>query len=47
MDKNIIMTEKDALKCNKIKHNKIWVLPLTLSIETAMINKILQKVGLS
>ena len=47
MDKNIIMTEKDALKCIKIKHNKIWVLPLTLSIETAMINKILQKVGLS
>tara|TARA_B100000035_G_scaffold315484_1_gene336980 strand:- start:35917 stop:36918 length:1002 start_codon:yes stop_codon:yes gene_type:complete len=46
-DKKIIMTEKDAIKCNKIKHNNIWVLPLTLSIDTSMINKILQKVGLN
>ena len=46
-DKKIIMTEKDALKCNKIKHNNIWVLPLTLSIDTLMVNKILQKVGLN
>lgn len=46
-NKKIIMTEKDALKCNKIKHNNIWVLPLTLSIDKSMVIKILQKVGLN
>lgn len=41
----IIMTEKDAIKCAEIKHNNLWVLPLTLKINKTIIKNIIKKAG--
>jgi len=38
--KLIIMTEKDIVKCEKINHDNIWYLPVSVEIDEGFINEI-------
>jgi tetraacyldisaccharide 4'-kinase len=41
--KNIIMTEKDAVKCEKFAQNNFWYLPVDVDIDSKFTNVILEK----
>lgn len=41
--KNIIMTEKDAVKCEKFAQDNFWYLPVEVNIESKFTNLILKK----
>ena len=42
-DKNIIMTEKDAIKCQKFSRKNFWYLPVTAEVDSKFIDVILKK----
>ena len=42
-DKNIIMTEKDAVKCQKFSRNNFWYLPVIAEVDSKFTNVILKK----
>jgi len=42
-DKNIIMTEKDAVKCEKFARDNFWYLPVVAEIDSKFTNFILNK----
>jgi tetraacyldisaccharide 4'-kinase len=42
-DKNIIMTEKDAVKCQKFSRNNFWYLPVIVEVDSKFIDIILKK----
>lgn len=42
-DKNIIMTEKDAVKCEKFAQDNFWYLPVSAEINSKFIDVILKK----
>ena len=42
-DKNIIMTEKDAVKCQKFSRKNFWYLPVTAEVDSKFIDVILKK----
>ena len=42
-DKNIIMTEKDAIKCEKFARDNFWYLPVSAEINSKFIDVILKK----
>jgi tetraacyldisaccharide 4'-kinase len=42
-DKNIIMTEKDAVKCQKFSRKNFWYLPVTAEVDSKFIDTILKK----
>jgi len=42
----ILMTEKDAIKCESIEHNNIWYLPINVRIDEKIINNMLKKLKL-
>jgi len=42
-DKNIIMTEKDAVKCEKFAQDNFWYLPVSVEINSKFIDVILKK----
>ena len=42
-DKNIIMTEKDAIKCQKFSRKNFWYLPVTAEVDSKFIDIILKK----
>ena len=39
----IVMTEKDALKCVDFDDRRIWVAPLTATVDTGLVDSILEK----
>ena len=41
--KNIIMTEKDAVKCEKFAKDNFWYLPVDVDINSKFTNVILKK----
>ncbi len=41
--KNIIMTEKDAVKCEKFAQDKFWYVPVSVEIDSKFIDVILKK----
>jgi tetraacyldisaccharide 4'-kinase len=41
--KNIIMTEKDAVKCEKFAQDNFWYLPVDVDIDSKFTNVILKK----
>ena len=43
-DYNIVMTEKDAIKCQKFAMNNFWVLPLKTKVDERLFRNILKKV---
>ena len=43
-DYNIVMTEKDAIKCQKFAMNNFWVLPLETKVDERLFRNILKKV---
>ena len=43
-DYNIVMTEKDAIKCKKFATNNFWVLPLKTKVDERLFRNILKKV---
>ena len=43
-DYNIVMTEKDAIKCQKFATKNFWVLPLETKVEERLFQNILKKV---
>ena len=43
-DYNIVMTEKDAIKCQKFATKNFWVLPLETKVDERLIRNILKKV---
>jgi len=43
-DYNVVMTEKDAIKCKKFGTKNFWVLPLETNIDARLIRKIIKKV---
>jgi len=43
-DYNIVMTEKDAIKCKKFATNNFWVLPLETKVDERLFRNILKKV---
>ena len=43
-DKLILMTEKDAVKCQTIKHDNIWYLPISVKIGSRIFNNMLMKI---
>lgn len=42
-DKNIIMTEKDAVKCQKFSRNNFWYLPVIAEVDSKFTDVILKK----
>ena len=42
-DKNIIMTEKDAVKCQKFSRKNFWYLPVIAEVDSKFIDVILKK----
>jgi tetraacyldisaccharide 4'-kinase len=42
-DKNIIMTEKDAVKCRKFSRKNFWYLPVIAEVDSKFIDVILKK----
>jgi len=42
-DKNIIMTEKDAVKCQQFSRNNFWYLPVIAEVDSKFIDVILKK----
>lgn len=42
-DKNIIMTEKDAVKCQQFSRNNFWYLPVIAEVDSKFTNVILKK----
>jgi tetraacyldisaccharide 4'-kinase len=42
-DKNIIMTEKDAVKCQNFSRNNFWYLPVAAEVDSKFIDVILKK----
>jgi len=44
-DAAVIMTEKDAVKCELLANEKFWVLPVDATIEPALDELILHKIG--
>ena len=42
-DKNIIMTEKDAIKCEKFARDNFWYLPVVTEIDSKFTDLILNK----
>ena len=42
-DKNIIMTEKDAVKCQKFSRNNFWYLPVIAEVDSKFTDAILKK----
>jgi len=43
-DYNIVMTEKDAIKCKKFATKNFWVLPLEIKVDDRLFRNILKKV---
>ena len=43
-DYNIVMTEKDAIKCKKFATKNFWVLPLEIKVDERLFKNILKKV---
>ena len=43
-DYNIVMTEKDAIKCKKFATKNFWVLPLEIKVDERLFRNILKKV---
>ena len=43
-DYNIVMTEKDAIKCQKFATKNFWVLPLETKVDERLFRNILKKV---
>ena len=43
-DYNIVMTEKDAIKCKKFATKNFWVLPLEVKVDDRLFRNILKKV---
>ena len=43
-DYNIVMTEKDAIKCQKFATKNFWVLPLETEVDERLFRNILKKV---
>ena len=43
-DYNIVMTEKDAIKCKKFATKNFWVLPLEIKVDERLFQNILKKV---
>jgi len=44
-DYNIVMTEKDAIKCKKFATKNFWVLPLEIKVDERLFRNILKKVA--
>ena len=42
-DKNIIMTEKDAVKCQQFSRNNFWYLPVIAEVDSKFTDVILKK----
>ena len=43
-DYNIVMTEKDAIKCQKFATKNFWVLPLEIKVDERLFRNILKKI---
>ena len=40
----VLMTEKDAIKCNRFAHDNWWMLPVKAKVENNFIEKIMEKI---
>jgi tetraacyldisaccharide 4'-kinase len=41
----IIMTEKDAVKCQRFASNRVWYLPVTAQVDETFAQKLLKRIG--
>ena len=46
-DYNIVMTEKDAIKCKKFANTNFWVLPIETEVDDCLFKDILKKTSLT
>lgn len=46
-DYNIVMTEKDAIKCKKFANTNFWVLPIEIELDDRLFKDILKKTSLT
>jgi len=46
-DYNIVMTEKDAIKCKKFANTNFWVLPIETEVDDRLFKDILKKTSLT